>query len=83
VDPVPDRLLLRKSGSAGNRTRASGSVGWNSKQCLETLWNTTEQLSTATERASTVTPSSWVYPVVKHRETICFAGSTFRIEKLA
>jgi hypothetical protein len=26
VDPVPDTLLLRKSGSAGNRTRASGSV---------------------------------------------------------
>jgi hypothetical protein len=30
VDPVPDSLLLRKSGSAGNRTRASGSVGRNS-----------------------------------------------------
>jgi hypothetical protein len=27
VDPVPDPLVLRKSGSAGNRTRASGSVG--------------------------------------------------------
>jgi hypothetical protein len=26
VDPVPDPLLIRKSGSAGNRTRASGSV---------------------------------------------------------
>jgi hypothetical protein len=26
VDPVPDPLLLRKSGSAGNRTRISGSV---------------------------------------------------------
>jgi hypothetical protein len=26
VDPVPDPLLLRKSGSAGNRTRTSGSV---------------------------------------------------------
>jgi hypothetical protein len=25
-DPVPDPLLLRKSGSAGNRTRTSGSV---------------------------------------------------------
>jgi hypothetical protein len=24
VDPVPDPLLLRKSGSAGNRTRTSG-----------------------------------------------------------
>jgi hypothetical protein len=30
VDPVPDPLLLRKSGIAGNRTRASGSVGRNS-----------------------------------------------------
>jgi hypothetical protein len=26
VDPVPDPLFLRKSGSAGNRTRNSGSV---------------------------------------------------------
>jgi hypothetical protein len=27
VDPVPDPLLLRKCGSAGNRIRTSGSVG--------------------------------------------------------
>jgi hypothetical protein len=32
VDPVPDPLLLRKSGSAGNRNRASGSVARNSDQ---------------------------------------------------
>jgi hypothetical protein len=30
VDPVPDQLLLRKSGSAGNQTRTSGSVARNS-----------------------------------------------------
>jgi hypothetical protein len=30
VDPVPDGLLLRESGSAGNWTRASGSVAKNS-----------------------------------------------------
>jgi hypothetical protein len=30
VDPFPDPLLLRKSGSAGNRTRTSGSVVRNS-----------------------------------------------------
>jgi hypothetical protein len=30
VDPVPDPLLLRKSGSAGNRTGTSGSVARNS-----------------------------------------------------
>jgi hypothetical protein len=30
VDPVPNLLLLRKSGSAENRTRASGSVAKNS-----------------------------------------------------
>jgi hypothetical protein len=29
VDPVPDPLLPRKSGSARNRTRTSGSVAWN------------------------------------------------------
>jgi hypothetical protein len=30
VDPVPDPLLVRKSGSSGNRTRTSGSVASNS-----------------------------------------------------
>jgi hypothetical protein len=30
VDPVPDPLLPRKSGNAGNRTRTSGSVARNS-----------------------------------------------------
>jgi hypothetical protein len=30
VDHVPDPLLLRKSGSAGNRIRTSGSVARNS-----------------------------------------------------
>jgi hypothetical protein len=30
VDPVPDPLLLRKCDTAGNRTRASGSVARNS-----------------------------------------------------
>jgi hypothetical protein len=29
VDPVPDLLLLRKSGRAGNRTLTSGSVARN------------------------------------------------------
>jgi hypothetical protein len=32
VDPVPDPLLLRKSGSAENRTRPPGSVAKNSDQ---------------------------------------------------
>jgi hypothetical protein len=30
VDPVPDPILLRKSGNPGNRTRTSGSVARNS-----------------------------------------------------
>jgi hypothetical protein len=30
VDPVPNPLLLRKSGRVGNRTRTSGSVARNS-----------------------------------------------------
>jgi hypothetical protein len=30
VDPVPDPLLLRRSASAANRTRTSGSVARNS-----------------------------------------------------
>jgi hypothetical protein len=32
VDPVPDPLLLRKSGSAENQTRTSGSVARKSDQ---------------------------------------------------
>jgi hypothetical protein len=32
VEPVPDPLLLRKPGSAGKRTRTSGSVARNSDQ---------------------------------------------------
>jgi hypothetical protein len=35
VDPVSDPLLLRKSGSAENRTRTCGSVARNSE-----LWAT-------------------------------------------
>jgi hypothetical protein len=39
VDPVPDPLLLRKSGSARNRTRASGSVARNpDHQTREAVW---------------------------------------------
>ena len=34
MDPVPDPLLLRKSGSAGNRTRDSVSVARNSDRKL-------------------------------------------------
>jgi hypothetical protein len=30
VDPIPDRLLFRKSGSTGNQIRTSGSVARNS-----------------------------------------------------
>jgi hypothetical protein len=38
VDPVSDQLLLRKSGSVGNRTRISGSVARNSdRQTTEDL----------------------------------------------
>jgi hypothetical protein len=41
VDPVPDPLLLRKSGSTGNRTRTTGSVARNSDH-----WTTKEALQT-------------------------------------
>jgi hypothetical protein len=41
VDPVPDPLLLRKSGRIGNRTRTSGSVARNSvHQTTEAVQNT-------------------------------------------
>jgi hypothetical protein len=34
MDPVPDPLLLRKSGSAKNRTQTSGSVARNSDRYI-------------------------------------------------
>jgi hypothetical protein len=37
VDPVPDPLLFSFSGSAGNRTRASGSVAKNSEINMTTV----------------------------------------------
>jgi hypothetical protein len=46
VDPVPDPLLLRKYGSAGNRTRTSGSVE------LWPLDHRSGHLRTATHRKS-------------------------------
>jgi hypothetical protein len=49
VDPVPDPLLLRKSGSAGNRTRVSGSVGRNSGH-----WTTEVVHTHLVSRSSTV-----------------------------
>jgi hypothetical protein len=37
VDPVPDPQLLRKSGSAENRTRTSGSVAMSSDHRTQRL----------------------------------------------
>jgi hypothetical protein len=38
VDPDPDPLLVRKSGSAGNRTRTSVSIAMNSDhQAIEAV----------------------------------------------
>jgi hypothetical protein len=45
VDLVPDPLLLRKSGSDGDRTRASGSVARNSGHlATEAVGNVMKQL---------------------------------------
>jgi hypothetical protein len=51
MDPVTDPLLLRKSSSAGNRTRASGSVARNSDH-------------QTTESHVTIKPSVTVWSVV-------------------
>jgi hypothetical protein len=37
MDPVPDPVLLRKSGNAGNRTRPSGPVARNSDYTTEAV----------------------------------------------
>jgi hypothetical protein len=47
VDPIPDPLLLRKSGTAGNRTRSSGSVARNSDhQTTEAVYPESQKLKT-------------------------------------
>jgi hypothetical protein len=50
VDPVPDPLLLRKSGSAGIRTRISGPVARNSNhQPTEAVRKNTSVLKKSTK----------------------------------
>jgi hypothetical protein len=44
VDPIPDPLLLRKSGSAGNGTRASGSLARSSDH-YTTEWCITHRIT--------------------------------------
>jgi hypothetical protein len=39
VDSVPDPLLLRQSGSAGNRSRTSGFIARNCDHCLHLFLN--------------------------------------------
>jgi hypothetical protein len=56
VDPVPDPLLLRKSGGSGNRTRTSGSVARNSD------YQTTEAgIQPTTCRLCSIVPQYYVY----------------------
>jgi hypothetical protein len=53
VDPVPDPLLLRKSGSAGNRTRTSGLAARNSDHyTTEVVYFTTHLLRILETRVS-------------------------------
>jgi hypothetical protein len=51
LDPVPDPLLLRKSGGAGDRTRTSGSVArnsehWTTEEVIHHFTQTTFQILT-------------------------------------
>jgi hypothetical protein len=46
VDPVPDPLLLGKSGSAGKRTRNSGSVAGNSDHWTKTAAESVDTVGT-------------------------------------
>jgi hypothetical protein len=47
VVSVPDPILLRKPGSAGNRTRASGSVAYRGGLLIEILSRNLPQLAAA------------------------------------
>jgi hypothetical protein len=61
VDPVPDPLLLRKSGSAGNGTGPSGSVARNSDhrtQQRRSNWSVgTENMSHDSETVMFLSPA--------------------------
>jgi hypothetical protein len=57
VDPVPDPLLLRKSGIAGNRTRtsataASSSDQWTTEAAFGSMLTCLERLDSSPVRAS-------------------------------
>jgi hypothetical protein len=53
VDPVPDPLILRKSGSTGNRTRTSVSVAKNSHE--ETIEAVNHNIETRNKSIENVT----------------------------
>jgi hypothetical protein len=59
VDPVPDPLLLTKSGSAGNRTRTSGSLARSSDhqttEAVSRIHNPTIKLNTTQKYRTDVT----------------------------
>jgi hypothetical protein len=65
VDPIPDPLLLRKSGSAGNRSRTSGSVARNSDHWLQ------RRSINATGDGNTIltAPSEWA--IGRHQTQPC------------
>jgi hypothetical protein len=63
VEPVPDPLLLRKSGSAGNRNGTSGSVARNSDtrpQMRSTFFYTTYINSVRTSQETQYISVLWL-----------------------
>jgi hypothetical protein len=65
LDPVPDPLLLRKSGSSGNRTRTSGSlntsisfIGYNA---YSDRWKSIDVSEEPQECLSTKFKKTWIY----------------------
>jgi hypothetical protein len=65
VDPVPDPLLLRKSGSAWNRTRTSGLAARNSDH-----WTTEAVLKVTTVNENCLSPTSKLVSLITYDSTL-------------
>jgi hypothetical protein len=70
VDPVPDPLLFRKSGSAGNRIRTSGSVARTTEAVHKNTHITHTTLKQSTAHKATQTIKDTLHTVNKKKDSV-------------
>jgi hypothetical protein len=85
VDPVPDPLLLRKIGSAENRTRTSGSVASTTEEVTSFNSRTRKELGEISspinphdKRCLTEHQATKVYIEVEEHSTVFYLGISWR-----